>query len=248
MGTFLLTHITAEGSFEDIDQMVSCLSSSKGSINKLKLEEISGRTLSFNLDEQQRIRYSPYNLTIKGKLQKRQRALLVETYWHSRDFDDVLMYELAAFFPTLTWKIYTDDLEQSAVCDMYELGLKSSSVSIVHPEYSAFVNSKCDHKVDVDAIKNKLDSMFFCLQDNPEFDNPIVSDFRKSESFKSIINSDGDALRNKVAVQTLVITGMKLTLALNSESSDLTYEIEEQLEKILPKYNRDVDLLALRDT
>ena len=139
MGTYLITHITAEGSHEDVDKMLSVLQGANGVVDKTKLEQLSCITLQFNINANQPILFSSYETKINGKFHKFQRVLLVKTPWLSRDFDDGLMYALSAIFPLLLWKIYTDDTQQCATCQTFELGLKRHDVWISGSNYMNYV-------------------------------------------------------------------------------------------------------------
>jgi hypothetical protein len=170
MSSMVSTNLTAEGSHDDIEFMLSFLLKNKTKLDKSKLEHLCSCELSFRISDSAVILFSPFSKDLDGNKVLRQRALLVDSeLWLSNDIETSFVARLSAMFPKLIWKIYFDDAEWSAACTVFEMGFATHEnsfrddaylkFSIVNPddEFSdlGFVNEEIDH----DAIKNAFDEM-----------------------------------------------------------------------------------------
>jgi len=169
MGTGILTNLTAEGSPQDIDHMLSFISNGKNVLDQGKLESLTNCKLTLKIDTSPGILFSPYTLEDGEEKVKRQRALLIcDNWWYSNDIDTKFLNLLSSFFPKLIWKIYYDNYQWSATCCVYKYGFETHVITLRDDDYLEFslvdpddeYETPLNSEMDLVGLKNKLDQMY----------------------------------------------------------------------------------------
>jgi len=222
MSNLLLITLTAEGSANDVNDLIKNISSADGNFDLDAMKYLTKCEAS--------LQYLPNHTKILSyNLNEGIRALLFDSKgWIERNFDDeyIIFYCLSANFPSIKFHVYIDDYLVSTKCMLFTNGRMSHSYDESSENY--MIGDYEDYEVDSNEIRNHLydsilndnglnytEKIYRGLSDIPHlFDDYIFPEFFPSRT----INFVNSFSTNKNPIDVLFCNFFMIHLAMNQGS------------------------------